>query len=44
MGSVGCIVVFGNVFFKVIGWVYRLWKEGRGEEVLVLYRRVVLGE
>ncbi|KAK4666041.1 hypothetical protein QC763_407320 [Podospora pseudopauciseta] len=44
VGSAGCVAAFGNVFPKVIGRVYRLWKEGRGEEALVLHRRAALGE
>ncbi|KAK4179404.1 hypothetical protein QBC36DRAFT_362884 [Triangularia setosa] len=44
VGGSGCIAAFGNVFPKVIGRVYRLWKEGRGEEALELHRMASLGE
>ncbi|KAK0672011.1 hypothetical protein QBC41DRAFT_383346 [Cercophora samala] len=44
VGSAGCVAAFGNVFPRVIGRVYRLWKEGRTEEALELHRKAALGE
>ncbi|KAI1479261.1 hypothetical protein K445DRAFT_57526 [Daldinia sp. EC12] len=44
VGSAGCIAAFGNVFPKTIVQIYKLYKEGKYQEALVLHQKAALAE
>jgi dihydrodipicolinate synthase/N-acetylneuraminate lyase len=44
VGSAGCIAAFANIVPRTIMRIYRLHKEGKVEEALVLHRKAALAE